>query len=146
MSRSRIDRELAYWNALVASAFFIGRSWLKSRARRAALGTHKVVLAREQEGVRKRAAHRQAAELAAHHLRWNAEAVFARRLRMDKAFVQDGTVGVDVTARETTAGPFAGVIITSGGKGLWRCRHHHSRQRRRGDRSSSARHEFGSGL
>jgi 5-methylcytosine-specific restriction endonuclease McrA len=105
------------------------------------LVAHRVAVAREQEDARKRETHRRAAELAAHNLSWNEEAVFARRLQMDKAFVHDGTVDVDVTARETTDGRFAGVIITSGGKELCRCPHHHSRQRRRGDRGSSARYE-----
>ena len=124
-----------YWIALAALAFFIGRSWLKSREQRAAFAAKQALLARQAVAAR-----------AAYEIRWAPEAVFARRLRMDAAFVQNGTVDVDVTARETTDGRFAGVIITSGGRELWRCRHHHSRQRRRGDRSSSARHEFGSGL
>jgi 5-methylcytosine-specific restriction endonuclease McrA len=119
-----------YWIALAALAFFIGRSWLKSCERRAAFAAKQALLAKQAAAAR-----------AAYEIRWAPEAVFARRLRMDAAFVQDGTVDVDITARETTAGRFAGVIITSGGRELWRCRHHHSRQKRGGYRGSSARHE-----
>lgn len=119
-----------FWIALAALAFIIGRSWLKSRERHAAFAAKQAILAKEAAVAR-----------AAYEIRWAPEAVFARRLRMDAAFVQDGTVDVDVTARETTAGRFAGVIITSGGRELWRCRHHHSRQKRGGYRGSSARHE-----
>ena len=119
-----------YWIALAALAFFIGRSWLKSREQRAAFAAKQALLARQAAAAR-----------AAYEIRWAPEAVFARRLRMDAAFVQNGTVDVDVTARETTDGRFAGVIITSGGRELWRCRHHHSRPGRGRYGRSSARRE-----
>ena len=77
-----------YWIALAALAFFIGRSWLKSREQRAAFAAKQALLARQAAAAR-----------AAYEIRWAPEAVFARRLQMDAAFVENGTVDVDVTAR-----------------------------------------------